>query len=316
MDAKLTKLTQHMAKEEWEKALKIAGKFYDLGEHKEVIMLAYQAITNERFHKQIGKDPEKSIEAGIQALKERYPDYLDYGDIIKQTTTKRKEAIKKKEAKRKTALAKGDEIGIAELEHGVFGWGRILVRSGFVFEKKGKSFDLSSEKESNIAFLGKILEEIGEKKALKSKIFTPLSLTIDQPKWLQAVDKIATGTDEGSCDDLAIMDAYISGIVRWVNEIGIPTELSCDGHGKKNPSVTLKNKRDAAILDAILVLLSDSAWRFENPHFKYPRQPGRGISKKRPLFHRGWLLDVAEKLHEKKHGLRPLVVAMRRLKSI
>ena len=108
-----------------------------------------------------------------------------------------------------------------------------------MFNKKGKSFDFSPEKESNIAFFGKILDEIGEKKALESKIFTPLSLTIDQSKWLQAVGKIVTRTDEGSCDDLAIMDTYISEIVRWVNEVGIPTDLSCDGYGRKNPSVIL-----------------------------------------------------------------------------
>ena len=89
-----------MAKEEWDKALKIAAKFHELGDQKDAIMQAHQAITNERFYRQIGKDPDKAIEGGIEALKDRYPDYLDYGDVIKGKAAKRKEIIKKKEATR------------------------------------------------------------------------------------------------------------------------------------------------------------------------------------------------------------------------
>jgi hypothetical protein len=313
MDAKLTKITQHMAKQEWESALKVAAKFYELGDQKDAIMQAHQAITNERFFRQLGKDPEKAIEAGIQALKERYPDYLDYGEIIKQKTVRRKETIIQKEAKRKAAIAKGDEIGIAELEHGVFSWERLMVRSGFVFKKKGKGFDLSPEKEKNVKYFRKILEEIGEGKYLRAHLFTPSSPTTDQSTWLKAVDKIHAGAEGGSYDDLSIMDTYIAGIVRWVNEIGIQTDISCDGHGKRNPSLSLRNNDDATILDSLLVLLSASAWRFENPFLKFPMQPGRGISKKRSLHHRGWLLNVAEKLHEKKDDLYQLVVKMRKI---
>ena len=111
------------------------------------------------------------------------------------------------------------------------------------------------------------------------------------------------------------MDTYIAGIVRWVNEIGIQTDISCDGQGKKSPSLILRNTDDAAILDACLILLSDSAWRYEIPHFKYPRQPGKGISRKRTLFHRGWLLDVAEKLHEKRKELSQLIIKMRKIQN-
>ncbi|MFT5730206.1 MAG: hypothetical protein ACI8PB_004384 [Desulforhopalus sp.] len=311
MDAKLTKLTQHMAKEEWEKALKMAAKFHELGDQKEAIMQAHQAITNERFYRQIGKDPDKAIEAGIEALKERYPDYLDYGDVIKGKAAKRKEVIKKKEAKRKAVIASGDEVKIAELEHGILSWERILIRSGFVFKKNNDSFDFTPEQKQNITFLKKILTEIGEGSGLDGHIFTPSVAIVDQSTWLSAVNKLHSDAEGGSCNNLAIMDTYLAGMVRWVNSIGIKTDISCDGHGRRNPSLTLNDKNDAVILDACLVLLSDSAWRFESPCLKYPQQPGRGLSKKRNVFHRGWLLNVAEHIQSKQKQLAVLVEQMR-----
>ncbi len=314
MDAKLIKLTQHMAKDEWEKAFKMAAKFYDLGEQKDAIMQAHQAITNERFYRQIGKDPEKAIEAGIGALKERYPDYLDYEDMVQQKTSKRQETIKKKAITRKKTLADGDETAIAELEHGVYSWERILVRSGFVFKKKGEGYDFSPETESNFQFLLKILEEVGESTSLKDKIFKPSCPTTNQSEWLGAVSKIHSGAEVGEHDNLSIMDTYIAGIVRWINETGIPTDISCDGHGRRNPSVCLRNKKDATVFDSCLVLISEGAWRYEGTFLKYPTQPGRGISKKRNLFHRGWLLDAAEKLYDNQQVFKKLVPLMRQIK--
>jgi len=66
-----------LLKEAWTRgdksgALRIAAKFQELGEHKEAISRAWQAIQDPEFYRAIGKDPAALIEAGYAALKERY----------------------------------------------------------------------------------------------------------------------------------------------------------------------------------------------------------------------------------------------------
>jgi hypothetical protein len=53
------------------RAMRIASKWFDLGKHKEAITRGWAAHTNSAFYKQIGKDPESLLLAGIAALKQR-----------------------------------------------------------------------------------------------------------------------------------------------------------------------------------------------------------------------------------------------------
>lgn len=71
-----------MQNEDWEKAIQIASTFSRLGKHKDAIKRAQQALKNPRFAKQIGVDPEKATQEGIEALKERYAKYTDYEEYI------------------------------------------------------------------------------------------------------------------------------------------------------------------------------------------------------------------------------------------
>ena len=57
---------------DWTKALAIASKFQELGDHRAAITRAHECITRPDFYKQLGRDPEACIAAGIEALKERY----------------------------------------------------------------------------------------------------------------------------------------------------------------------------------------------------------------------------------------------------
>lgn len=57
---------------EWRKALALAAKFHDLGEHKKQITRAHDAQQNPDFYRQIGKEPDGLLREGIEALKERY----------------------------------------------------------------------------------------------------------------------------------------------------------------------------------------------------------------------------------------------------
>jgi hypothetical protein len=61
-----------MAAGEWRRALSLAAKFPRLGTHKNAIVDAHEAYTHPDFYRQLGKDVDAVIQAGIAALKDRY----------------------------------------------------------------------------------------------------------------------------------------------------------------------------------------------------------------------------------------------------
>lgn len=61
-----------MAADDWIGALRIAARFHDLGEHKAAITMAWEAANRPDFYREIGKDPDALVAAGVGALKERY----------------------------------------------------------------------------------------------------------------------------------------------------------------------------------------------------------------------------------------------------
>ncbi len=72
METKLSKLKAAAAAGDWPGAIRIAARFPQLGEERGAILGAHQAIIRPEFCRQIGKDPEAEIEAGIAALHARY----------------------------------------------------------------------------------------------------------------------------------------------------------------------------------------------------------------------------------------------------
>lgn len=69
---KLALLKEAAAAGDWRKALAIAAKFPQLGEHKRAITTAHECNVRPGFYRQLGKDPEALVQAGIAALRERY----------------------------------------------------------------------------------------------------------------------------------------------------------------------------------------------------------------------------------------------------
>lgn len=69
---KLSKLKAAAAAGDWQGALRIAARFQDLGDHAADIKRAHEACHSAGFYRQIGKDPDALIAAGIAALKDRY----------------------------------------------------------------------------------------------------------------------------------------------------------------------------------------------------------------------------------------------------
>lgn len=72
MTTKLSILQGHMKAGEWEKAIALAAKFPRLGVHRNAILDAHTAIVNPGFTRQLRRDPEADIAAGIAALRLAY----------------------------------------------------------------------------------------------------------------------------------------------------------------------------------------------------------------------------------------------------
>lgn len=70
---KIDILKNAMISNDWGKALSVASKFPRLGEHKDAIIRAHEALVNPRFYSQLGFNIQSVIQEGIQALQERYP---------------------------------------------------------------------------------------------------------------------------------------------------------------------------------------------------------------------------------------------------
>jgi hypothetical protein len=65
-------IREHMKRGDWRAAISQASKLPRLDEHRNAILDAQGAYTNERFYRQIGKDPDALIDAGRAALVARF----------------------------------------------------------------------------------------------------------------------------------------------------------------------------------------------------------------------------------------------------
>lgn len=71
---KLSAVKADMAAQRWGDALLKAAKFADLGDEKAHILKAREALLRPVFQRQIGRDPDALIAAGVAALQRRYGD--------------------------------------------------------------------------------------------------------------------------------------------------------------------------------------------------------------------------------------------------
>lgn len=73
-ETKLSAVKADMAAQRWGDALLKAAKFADLGDEKAHILKAREALLRPVFQRQIGRDPDALIAAGVAALRRRYGD--------------------------------------------------------------------------------------------------------------------------------------------------------------------------------------------------------------------------------------------------
>ena len=72
IQTKLSKVQALMGAGDWREAVLMAAKFGELGAQRGAILSAREAYLRADFQRQIGKDPEALIAAGIAAMRERF----------------------------------------------------------------------------------------------------------------------------------------------------------------------------------------------------------------------------------------------------
>jgi hypothetical protein len=198
-------------------------------------------------------------------------------------------------------------------------WRRAFIRSGFNFREEVGGFNFIQENPQTERFLRLLLVELNQIRDYKGGIFSPSSLTVDETAWLNAIEKLHTGSEGGPSDmhniELQIMDTYMAGIVRWVNAAGIKTTFSCDGHKHRVPRMILADTSQEPFLDCFLRVVSNGDWRFGDSRLSRRGdrriQPTNGATE----YDRAWLLDVAEKIHQHQAPLRQFMKAAEKLAS-
>lgn len=192
-------------------------------------------------------------------------------------------------------------------------WLRALLRSGFLArEAENGRISLADETEANRKYLQKLLA-VGHFGTLKSDAFLPNEPFIDESLWLRAVDATHGAAEAGRADDLAILDTHMAGLVRWLNQVGIATEASCDGHLERRPSFTAADE-DGARLAAWLLNFRMPQFNQAGRTVKYAGSgPNPAASKPADRLRR--MLDAAEWLAKNRDDLREMVSAMRRVSA-
>lgn len=76
MTERVTKTQQligFMRAGDWNRALALANTFRMLGPHRKTIRTAHEARVHPKFWRQLGKEPDALVQAGIDALNALYP---------------------------------------------------------------------------------------------------------------------------------------------------------------------------------------------------------------------------------------------------
>lgn len=173
-------------------------------------------------------------------------------------------------------------------------WAQLFVRHGFrLVERKAGVFDCRVETEENITFLLECLRKgqiaFTYEPLLNELVMT--SLPMSEGGWIQVVDFKWRGRGEGlyfrateEAPKVRELDTYISGIVRQLNRLGLYTDGSCDGHGRRPASIYMLRTEDVEVTAKVLLAAG------------VKKVVDRGRHVRLLVKDRQQLLDVAEKL--------------------
>lgn len=72
MEKKIDTLRRFMQAGQWREAMAMAARFPVLGKERDAIVTAHEATAHPRMYRQLGIDPDKAMETGIDALRRKY----------------------------------------------------------------------------------------------------------------------------------------------------------------------------------------------------------------------------------------------------
>ena len=209
-------------------------------------------------------------------------------------------------------------------------WERILIRTGFnAVRTDTGAFDLSDEMPYNRDFFSKLLQRLDLSDQFDGRMFQPLEEDFDEDLWLGAHDQLH-GRAEGPDNEeigfptmrLDLLDTYLSGLLRWINAIGITTVISCDGHGERWPWISLRNTNDQKIFESILSILSGDQLIYDRTDLKplnnqnqNARRSARTSLPAPQSNFRFKLLEYSEIAHEHREALWVAVEGLRQVRT-
>ncbi len=204
----------------------------------------------------------------------------------------------------------------------VITWQDAFIYSGFKAVLTDSIFTFEHESRRNRKFLSRVLKVLGSYRSEDMTEFVPETDHVDKQEWFLAIDAVQHGAECGDWDDLRIMDPYMGGLVRWLNEVGIKTALSCDGHGEWQNLLTLINAEDHGTFSACLALLTNGELSYNGRSLvsRPPRRIQQFINnrdraealKLRRQREREGLIELAKKIHTHQGTLKKLVEMMRK----
>ena len=103
----------------------------------------------------------------------------------------------------------------------------------------------------------------------------------------------------------------MAGLVRWLNQVGIGTELSCDGHGERKPQFIAVDE-ESARLAAWLLNFRATQFNQSGKTVKYAGS-GPNPNASKPADRQKKMLDVAEWLAKNRDDLKSMLSSMRRV---
>jgi hypothetical protein len=162
---------------------------------------------------------------------------------------------------------------------GLMHWDRLFIRSGIRCKQENNILSLTDETTDNIRFIREVLDEVGWANRLEGKLFRIPPELIEEQEWLDAWEKCRSGAECGLSGfekiELSIMDTHLSGVVRWLNALGITTTISCEGH-KPNARcfISLKNKADSSKVTELVERLSNGKITYAEASLRHKHTEG------------------------------------------
>lgn len=73
METKSDAIRRAMHAGDWPRALRLAARLPRLDRHAAAIKRGHECLSNPGFYRQLGRDPDDCVAAGIAALRDRFP---------------------------------------------------------------------------------------------------------------------------------------------------------------------------------------------------------------------------------------------------